>query len=414
MILKDRQRVGRNWFKRSAKNLTLLVASVIATLLLVEVVFFFCGISYSRRTRADYYRGNAGLPSAEWENTKEGQAHVKLNNEGFRDKKRVEQKSADTIRVAVLGDSYVHADQVPVRQRFTELLEESLNTSGAFGKSEVEVLNFGCSGYGTAQELMTLRHYVWKYDPDIVLLCFLPHNDIRNNYEPLEGDASRPYFVLQEGELVLDDSFRDTSGSNKSWLKKVGYEIIDRSRLAQLAYYVRRQLQDRKASSERAIRSQKFTGSQDSSELGLDDYVFRAPDHADWQSAWHVTEAIIKKMAIEVDERGVDFLVATLTSGIQVHPDAKTRAGFCRQLEVSHLIYPDERIHELGERERIHVVNLCHPFLALAEEKNIFLHGFANTKKGTGHWNADGNRLAAEILSSTIIELFAENFGASL
>ena len=69
------------------------------------------------------------------------------------------------------------------------------------------MINFGVSGYGTAQELLTLRHYVWDYSPDIVLMAFLPGNDVRNNSKELEPEKLRPFFRLRDGELELDRSF---------------------------------------------------------------------------------------------------------------------------------------------------------------------------------------------------------------
>ena len=111
-------------------------------------------------------------------------------------------------------------------------------------------------------------------------------------------------------------------------------------------------------------------------------------------------------MDSEVCERGAQFLVATLTSSRQVHPDAKVRDDFARRLGVDDLVYPDERIRALGEREGFPVINLCYPFLKYVETHNVFLHGFDNTPKGKGHWNADGHRLAAEVLVPKVVELF--------
>ena len=53
----------------------------------------------------------------------------------------------------------------------------------------VEVLNFGCDGYGTAQEFILLRDRVWRYAPDVVVLAVFTGNDIRNNSLVLEGDV---------------------------------------------------------------------------------------------------------------------------------------------------------------------------------------------------------------------------------
>ena len=70
---------------------------------------------------------------------------------------------------------------------FWSVMERELGQCALFAGRRVEVINFGVSGYGTVQELMTLRHYVWDYDPDVVVLAFTTGNDVRNNLRALEA-----------------------------------------------------------------------------------------------------------------------------------------------------------------------------------------------------------------------------------
>lgn len=393
--------------KSAAKKLGLLSGGVIVALLLAELGLILIGVPYRPRvSQTDYYRGRAYPPGVEWEQSNEGRAYVKINSDGFRDKDRPTEKPPATLRIAVLGDSYVDALQVPVEERFTELLQSGLKSRGAFRGADVEVLNFGRYGYGTAQELLTLRHCVWKYAPDIVVLAFLPNNDVRNNYEPLQHDPGRPYFVLRDGELVLDASFRSRPQHKGSWWRTVGYQIVNRSRLAQLVYHGRRSRERRTDLAERDERGGKYARAAGLVEVGLDAHVFRAPEHPDWQAAWRVTEELIKKMNSEVRQGGARFLVVTLTSSTQVHPNPDVRTELANCLEVDDLFYPDERIKTLGQKEGFPVVNLCYPFLEHARTHGAFLHGFFNTAQGRGHWNAQGHRLAAGVLVSEVVRLF--------
>ena len=394
--------------KSVARKLGLVCGGGIIGLALAEIGLVVFGVSYPRIGQLDHYRGFARRPNYEFEQSKEGRAVVKFNSDGFRDKDRPTEKPAGTVRIAVVGDSFVEALQVPVEQRFTELLESGLKSQGAFGGAMVEVMNFGVSGYSTAQELMALRHCVWKYDPDIVLLAFCSGNDVRNNYKPLEGIPSHPYFVLRDGELVLDASFRTTPlFRQKTWWEELCHQVIDRSRLAQLAYHVRNRWKNRngRMARERHMRGRKYSDAEASIELGLSAHVFRPPKENDWQNAWRVTEALIKQIDSEVRQQGARFLVVTLPTSTQVHPDSDVREDFARRLGVDDLFYPDERIGALGQKEGFSVINLCYPFVEHVDTRGVFLHGFANTAKGRGHWNADGHRLAAEVLTSTIMQL---------
>ena len=86
---------------------------------------------------------------------------------------------------------------MPDDQTFCAALERALEDSLRPIGKRVEVLNFGVSGYGTAQELLMLRHYAWSYEPDAVILAFFRGNDPRNNSAELEPYKVRPFFRLE-------------------------------------------------------------------------------------------------------------------------------------------------------------------------------------------------------------------------
>jgi hypothetical protein len=91
---------------------------------------------------------------------------------GFATAKHRRQKSPLTYRIAVIGDSFAEAMQVPLEDTFWFGLRERLQACPAFAGSTIEALNFAVSDYGTAQELLTERTRVWPYVPDLVLLLF--------------------------------------------------------------------------------------------------------------------------------------------------------------------------------------------------------------------------------------------------
>lgn len=85
-------------------------------------------------------------------------ALIRINSKGFRDLERETTNPADVFRIAVLGDSFAKAFQVPVDNTFWAVLEREINNSrcNALGGKTAEVLNLGVSGYGTAQELVVI------------------------------------------------------------------------------------------------------------------------------------------------------------------------------------------------------------------------------------------------------------------
>ena len=98
---------------------------------------------------------------------------IKTNSLGFRDKERTIKKKKDSTRIVVLGDSFVVAREVPFDKTPSQLLERYLNESNPEGLSvrkKYEVLNFGVTGFGIQQSLLTNRIYVKDFAPKYVFL----------------------------------------------------------------------------------------------------------------------------------------------------------------------------------------------------------------------------------------------------
>ena len=373
-------RALRRFFARSI----LLLFGLAVGLLVAEVALRVMGISYPLPYMADPHVGSRLQPGFSAWFTQEGHAFVRINRAGFRDREHAIEKPADTVRIAVLGDSFAEAVQVPLEETFWSLLAEELRRRGVFGSRNVEILNFGVSGHGTAQQLQMLRHHVWPYQPDIVLLAFFGGNDVRNNSRELEPDTVRPFFTVVGDRLALDESFLEHPDFKKATSDWVAWKVrlINSSRVLQLLRHVKEAFR-RPASGAAAF------------EPGLDDEVYAPPRVQSWQDAWEVTDRLLVEMKREVEAHDAQFVVALVTQAIEVHPDPNIRAGFAKHMRVDDLSYPQRRLSQLGREHDFTVVPLAEPLAAFAERENAFLHGFPNTVPGTGHWNAEGHRQAA-------------------
>lgn len=124
-----------------------------------------------------------------------------------------------------------------------------------------------------------------------------------------------------------------------------------------------------------------------------------------WQYAWKVTEQLMVAMDGEVKGHGAQFLVVTASVGPQVYPDPVWRAKFAESIHVKDLFYPDLRIRQLGRHAGFPVLDLASTLQTYADEHHEFLHGFSNTKLGTGHWNETGHRLAGERIAGRLCGL---------
>ncbi|NEQ41564.1 MAG: SGNH/GDSL hydrolase family protein [Okeania sp. SIO3I5] len=399
-----------NKLKNLAINLGLTVSALIFSITLGEIGLRIAGIEHpppprpdqeseskSLYTTKDPNRGWAGNPNSKSFWTGEGiPSEIKMNSGGFRDYERSKNKPENGLRIALLGDSFTEAIHVKLEDTHGAIIEKNLQQCPVLKDRKVEVMNFGVQGYGTAQQLMTLRHHVWDYSPDLVILIFFAPNDLRNNYRALENDHLRPYFIYQDGQLVADMSFRNL----KFWQRyRYGFSLIDslpfwlvkNSRILQLIRKVDR--------NEKRRQSRKYY-----SEINL---AFKEPKpNSDWSEAWKVTEGLIKLMRDEVYKKGADFMVVTASDSHQVLPDIQRRDGFRKSLNVPNLFYTDIRLKNFGKEENIPVYTLAGPIWDEAKRTGKCLHGFDNAIPCGGHWNIAGHKFVGEIMANYLCEKY--------
>ena len=373
------------------KNLALLGASLVVALVLGEAALRVVGYNAPVWYQPDARLGWTLRPGLSGLWTREGRGPVEVNAAGLRDVDHKVEKPADTYRIAVLGDSYSEAFQLPAKEAYWALLPERLAACGVAAGKRIEVLNFGVSGYGTAQELLTLETKAIRYQPDLVILQFTNGNDVSDNARELSDEKARPFFVLRDGALQLDDtfarspSFISRTSRSAQWTRAA----TDHSRVAQLGRAVK----------EMPLVSHAQAKAGAGIEQGLEASVLAPPRKPEWDEAWRVTEALIGKAAAYSKSHGAQFAVVTVPYAAQVHPDRKLRDALAAKLGVADLFYPDRRIGEYGAKNGIRAIALAPEMQRLADERGTFFHGFGNVGMGVGHWNAQGHRTAADLIA---------------
>jgi hypothetical protein len=397
------------------RKILLIFVGLGTGLLLVEVGLRLVGYSYPEFYTSDARRGYSLRPNMEGWYRKEGEEYVRINSLGLRDREHALPKPPNTFRVAVLGDSYVEALQLPFEQSFCPVLEERLRGCRELAGMNVEVINFGVSGYGTAQELITLRNDVWRYSPDLVLLAVTTNNDISDNSPALKKTNQIPYFIWRDERLVEDDSFLQTRSFRlrNNVLGRAGRWFRDHLRfiqaIQQAAFAIRVIRAERAASkpgeNERAQNIPPRSATV-ADELGVDNLVYREPTDPVWLDAWKVTEALVKTMRNEVEARGAKFMVITLTNPPQVLPAPAAREAFLQRVGAKDIFYPDNRIAQFCRREGIPVASLAPAMQQYAQQNNTMLHGFGKDL-GNGHWNVAGHRIAGQLAADEICKLLS-------
>jgi len=384
------------------RELILAAVVMFALLLFGEAALRVSGVAFEPQLyQPDRERGWVLRPGARGVVAVETRQFVRINEHGFRDRERSYEKPADTVRIAVLGNSWTEALQVPLEKTYSAVLERLLTRSTCFARKNVEVLNFGVAGYSTGQELLELQQEVWKYGPDIVVLAFYPARDIANNVRELNNAANperSPYFVYRGGGLALDDSFRALPELQPRQIKLqiLGYLVDDHVRLLQALNAGRRFVK---------IRFAMAAAKERAEQAGVDNLEFAIYGPAalpGMQAGWMVTEGLLLAIRDEVKAHGAEFRVVILATRPQVIPDPGKRAELMRKLGVRDLNYADRRILEFGAREGIAVTALAPALSDYTEAQRIYLNGFNRTNLGAGHWNETGHRLAAETIAADL------------
>lgn len=187
------------------ENLALLAV----TLLVCALVFEFIIFKYILKTSDvipntsinNIIRYQPGTKATLYE--PDGNSHtVEINDNGWNSskKKYITKKPEGIKRIAVIGDSYVQASAVNVKEGFAEIIEQELNNSGY----KSEVYRFGIDGAPLSQYLYMLRKEALQYKPDIVVIQLI-HNDFDESYRFLYGRYSSSFMKLKLEENTITE-----------------------------------------------------------------------------------------------------------------------------------------------------------------------------------------------------------------
>ncbi len=119
---------------------------------------------------------------------------IRTNDRGLQDDPLASlAKPEGTLRVIMLGDSFVQGFSVGREDLFVDLLEGLWQAEGR----RIEVINAGTQAYDTAQAVAWLEQHGAAYQPDVVLL-FPYENDLYWNSQPhyfeARGERDKPRY----------------------------------------------------------------------------------------------------------------------------------------------------------------------------------------------------------------------------
>lgn len=130
--------------------------------------------------------------------------HFVTNSLGFASSEEyITAQSGEVI--AVLGDSFVSGLQIDEKQRFTNILEASVQENPLAWGDIQQIQNYGVDSSGIVHYLQVYRAYARPHHPSIVVITIYTGNDL-NNTSPVDlGDYYhlRPTYLHDENGNII-------------------------------------------------------------------------------------------------------------------------------------------------------------------------------------------------------------------
>src|SRR5262249_14283595 len=125
------------------------------------------------------------------------------NSLGFRSDFEFEAARRGSPRILMFGDSYTAGDNCVNADRYSDQLGRMLGA---------EVYNYGLSGSGTDQQLLSYREFARNVERDLVVICVqidsirriqATHRESIDRLSRQRLLVPKPYFTLDDGKLNL-------------------------------------------------------------------------------------------------------------------------------------------------------------------------------------------------------------------
>jgi lysophospholipase L1-like esterase len=180
-----------------AANLALSLASVLLFLAICELVIFrfvWPGSDVPANAFVDGLVRYAPNQDGIWRVRAEIAAPYRINAQGWNSGigDYAEARRPGVRRIAIVGDSFVEALQVPYDRSVGEDFADGFGAKGG----PVEVYRFGISGAPLSQYLHMIEHEVVRYRPDWVVVVVV-HNDFDESYKFKAGRYTSSFLKLQ-------------------------------------------------------------------------------------------------------------------------------------------------------------------------------------------------------------------------
>jgi len=357
----------------------------------------------------DSLRGWRNIPGAKGRLiSPEFSVEMEYNAHAYRGPLHPYAKPAGTFRVLLLGDSFLEAYTVALRDRVAEVAAKILQSE----HRPVEVVALGTGGYSTDQELLWLESEGFRYHPDLVVVLFCT-NDIWYNNRADYPRGMKPVFRVKDDSLVLTNVPvpHPTASAAPEPESPVGRFLAAkrfagrRSRLYRLAQRaVRRSVWLQSVMTRWGLMGGPLGGAETSNgrvTVPLEYTVFADRLSPEADSAVAVTERLLAEMQRQVRASGAQLVAMLVPPNEALYPPgAPQSTHFVRVPPFGDPYRANERVRTICDRAGIACVDPTARFVAVAE--SLAPRGRLLVFEEDEHWNEQGHRVAASALADIV------------
>ena len=267
--------------------------------------------------------------------------------------------------------------------------------------NHIQVINGGVNGYSTYQELAYYRYYGRPLEPDLVVLCFFPGNDFRDNMvhtrqanllnpvllpapERYARRHAEPFLRTAHDELIPDPlSGEPVLRPARGWVEWLEGKLV----LARLLGSRLTRLQGQRTGDLELLDLHRYY----LYEIGL----YQQRDEGLFRTARELALECVEQLNRLVRADGAELLVVVLPAQNQVDPQHWQRyLGEVDLVEEElgslDMGYPNRLIQEFCAARTIPCLDLTEAFSAVDAPEDLYL-----TVVGDGHFSPAGHHLAA-------------------
>ena len=352
---------------------------ILCACLMAELMLRFAGYENVVLTQFDADLGRLGRPHLSGMQNSEGRNRVVFNAHGYHDVEHPLQKVPGTFRIIVLGDSFSAGVHVELANTYAQRLVPELAACKSLVGRPIEIVNLAVNGYNLHQIYLTEKDVVPEYSPDLIFVAITPNPGLLS---PGAVEASlSPVVTFNDDTPLVSRKFRNslTYKLKTSGIYAFFIELSDHVRLLQFLM-----------EAEFRARTAMTTGNHP------EPHNNSSGDDA----AWDASNELIAQIANLSKSRGVPLLFA-LTAPDEIDPLHPPTVAVERR---------DERYKQIFAELPVDFLSIADDMRSYSVTHQVYLNGFGTLGGGTGHWNNEGNKVAAQLYAAGLCTQLSVSF----